>query len=62
MNNTDKRTEIINMAIEISKAVNHLTKATKLLEKTAYRLTDLDNELRKPDLKIIDKEKDDGMR
>lgn len=57
MTNADKRAEIINMAIEISKAVNHLTQATELLEKTAHRLTDLDNELRKPELKIIDKEK-----
>ena len=57
MNNADKRTEIINIAIEVSKAVNHLTQATILLEKTAHRLTDLDNELRKPELSIIEKEK-----
>jgi len=53
MNNEEKRTAVINIAIEIAKAVNHLTQATKLLEKTAYRLTDLDNELRKPDLEIV---------
>jgi len=53
MNNTDKRKAIINIAIEISKAVNHLTQATQLLEKTAYRLTDLDNELKKPGLEIV---------
>ncbi len=53
MNNDDKRTAIINIAIEISKAVNHITQATILLEKTAYRLTDLDNELRKPELEIV---------
>ena len=53
MNNDDKRIEIINIAIEIAKAVDHMTKATQLLEKTAYRLTDLDNELRKPELEIV---------
>jgi hypothetical protein len=52
----EQRTDIINMAINIAKAVNHLTKATILLEKTAYRLTDLDNELRKPELKVVEKE------
>ncbi len=57
MNNDDKRTAIINIAIEIAKAVNHLTQATQLLEKTAHRLTDLDNEFRKPELSIIEKEK-----
>jgi len=56
MNNTDKRTAIINIAIEVSKAVNHLTQATRLLEKTAYRLTDLDNELKKPKMEIVKKE------
>ena len=56
MNNADKRTAIINIAIEVSKAVNHLTQATQLLEKTAYRLTDLDNELRKPGLSVVEKE------
>jgi len=53
----DKRTEIINIAIEISKAVNHLTQATQLPEKTAYRLTDLDNELRRLELEIVKDEK-----
>ena len=56
MNNDDKRIEIINIAIEVAKAVDHLTQATQLLEKTAYRLTDLDNELRKPELSIVEKE------
>lgn len=56
MNNADKRTAIINIAIEVSKAVNHLTQATKLLESTAYRLTDLDDELRKPDLTVVKEE------
>ena len=57
MNNEDKRVEIINVAIEIAKAVNHLTKATQLLEKTANRLLELDNELRKPELSIVEEEK-----
>ena len=57
MNNEDKRTAIINVAIEVAKAVDHMTKATQLLEKTAHRLTDLDNELRKPELEIV---KDDS--
>ena len=57
MNNDDKRALVLNMAIDISKAVNHLTQATILLEKTAYKLTDLDNELRKPELEIVEKEK-----
>lgn len=57
MTSDDKRTAIINIAIEVSKAVNHLTQATILLEKTAHRLTDLDNELRKPELSIVEEEK-----
>ena len=57
MHNDDKRTAIINIAIEIARAVNHLTQATQLLEKTAYRLTDLDNELKKPELSIVEEEK-----
>ena len=57
MTSTDKRTAIINIAIEVAKVVDHLTKATILLEKTAYRLTDLDNELRKPKLSIVEEEK-----
>jgi len=53
MNNADKRTEIINMAIEIARVTDHLTQATEILTKTAYRLQDLDNELRKPGLEIV---------
>ena len=51
----DKRTTIINIAIEVAKAADHLTQATLLLKSTADRLLELDNELRKPDLTIIDK-------
>ena len=57
MNNEDKRTAIINIAIEVAKAVDHMTKATQVLERTANRLLELDNELKKPELKIIEKEK-----
>ena len=57
MNNSDKRTAVLNIAIEVAKVVDHLTQATILLEKTAHRLTDLDNELRKPELSIVEEER-----
>ena len=57
MNNSDKRTAILNIAIEVAKAVNHMTQATQVLKSTADRLTDLDNELRKPELEIVKDEK-----
>jgi len=53
MNNADKRTAIINIAIEVAKAADHMKLATQLLKSTADRLLELDNELRKPKLEII---------
>ena len=57
MNNADKRTTVINIAIEVARAVDHMTQATQTLQKTAQRLQDLDNELRKPELEIVKDEK-----
>jgi len=53
MNNADKRMTIINIAIEVAKAADHMKIATQLLKSTADRLLELDNELRKPKLEII---------
>jgi len=53
MNNTDKRTAIINIAIEVAKAADHMKIATQLLKSTADRLLELDNELRKPKMEIV---------
>ena len=49
----DKRTIVINLAIDINKAVSHMTIATQLLDSVAGRLIDLDNEIRKPTLQVV---------
>ena len=50
---TDKRTIIINVAIEVAKAADHMNIATQLLKSTADRLLELDNEMRKPTLQVV---------
>ena len=64
MNNTDKQTAILNTMIEIARVSNDIAKVTgslsatmETLKSASVRLAELEKEIKKPELEIIDKEK-----
>ena len=63
MNDTDKQTAILNIMIEIARVSNDIAKVTgslsvtmETLKSASVRLAELEKEIKKPELSVVEKE------